>query len=67
MSGKWRIIYEESSVGGDIAAQVVTLGTQSGPVTYRIENVETGEIREVVAWDRENLGRRIGEGEFDDE
>lgn len=67
MSGKWRIIHQRSSIVGDIIAQVGTLGTQDGPITFTIENVETGETREVTAWDREEVGERIADGEFDDD
>ena len=64
--GAWRIVHQDSSILGDIVAQVGSLGTQTGPITFTIENTETGETREVVAWDREDLGQRIAAGEFDD-
>lgn len=62
----WRIVHQESGVVGDIIAQVGSLGTRDGPVTFTLENVETGETRQVTAWDRDDLGQRIADGEFDD-
>lgn len=67
MANKWRIIDQESSVVDDLIAQVGSLGTQDGPITYTIENIETGETREVVAWDEDDLGERIGDGELVDD
>jgi hypothetical protein len=67
MSLRWRIVYQQSSVVDDIITQVGSLGSLSGPITFTIENVETGETREVTAWDRDDLGRRIAAGEFDNE
>ena len=63
----WKIIYQESSVVDDTVAQVASLGSLSGPITFRIQNTKTGEIREVVAWDRDDLGQRIDAGEFNDD
>lgn len=34
--------------------------------TYTVENPETGETREVVADDEEELGEKISRGEFND-
>jgi hypothetical protein len=67
MSDKWRIIDRDSSFMGDFIAQVGSLGHLNGPVTFTIENVETGETREVEAWDEVDLGHRIAAGEFDDD
>ncbi len=61
MSSDWQIVGRQSSV----ALDVVTAG--HGPITFRIENVETGECRDVVAWDEEDLGSQIASGDFDDE
>jgi hypothetical protein len=35
-------------------------------VTFTLENVETGETRHVTAWDKDDLGQRVANGEFDD-
>jgi hypothetical protein len=67
VSGKWRIIHQQSRILDDIVAQVGSLGTQDGPITFTIENVETGETREVTAWDSDEVGQRIAAGEFDDD
>ena len=67
MRGRWRIIHSTSGIVGDTIAQIASLGNQSGPITFTIENVETGETREVTAWDREEVGERIAAGEFDDD
>ena len=42
-------------------------GRQDGYVTFTIENTETGETREVTANDVDDLGRRIADGDFDDD
>ena len=65
--GNWRIIHQESSIIDDIINQVGSLGTLDGYITFTIENVETGEIREVTANDADDLGRRIASGEFDED
>jgi hypothetical protein len=67
MSNKWTIIHQESSIVDDIIMQVGSLGTMDGYITFTIENTETGETREVVADDADELGRRIASGEFDDD
>jgi hypothetical protein len=67
MSDKWRIIHQESSIIDDVINQVASLGTMDGYITFTIENTETGEIREVTANDADDLGRRIADGEFDDD
>lgn len=67
MSNQWKIISQESGVIADAVAQIASLGTRDGPITFTIENVETGETREVTAWSREEVGERIEEGEFDDD
>lgn len=67
MSHNWRIIHQESGIVSDIVAQVGSLGNLDGPITFTIENVETGETREVTGWDREEVGERIAAGEFDDD
>lgn len=67
MSGNWRIIHQQSGIVADIVAQVGSLGTQDGPITFTIENMKTGETREVTAWNREEVGEKIANGEFDDE
>jgi hypothetical protein len=67
MGGNWRIIHQESGVVGDAVAQIASLGALSGPITFTIENDETGETREVVAWDAGEVGDRIAAGEFDDD
>jgi hypothetical protein len=67
MAGKWRIIHQESGIVDDMMAQVASMGMLEGPVTYTIENVETGETRDVVAWDTHDLGTKIADGELIDE
>ena len=67
MAGKWRIIHQESGILDDTIAQVASMGTLDGPATYTIENIETGEMHEVVAWDTEDLGTKIAQGELIDE
>ncbi len=67
MSDKWRIIRQESSVVGDTIATIASGGSKTGPITFTIENVETGETREVTAWDRSEVGERIAAGEFDED
>lgn len=67
MSGHWRIIHQESGVVSDIVAQVGSLGTMDGPITFTIEDEDTGETREVTAWSADEVGERIAAGEFDDE
>lgn len=67
MSDKWKIIHQESGIVADVVAQVGSLGTMDGPITFTIENVETGEARDVTAWDRDEVGQRIAAGEFDDD
>lgn len=67
MSSHWRIISQDSGIVADAVAQIMSLGTRDGPVTFTIENRETGETREVAAWSREEVGERIAEGEFDDD
>jgi hypothetical protein len=67
MSGKWQITHQESGVVSDVVAQVASLGTLNGPITFTIENVDTGETREVTAWDRGEVGERIASGEFDND
>jgi hypothetical protein len=67
MSDKWKIIHQESSIIDDVISQVGSLGTMDGYVTFTIENTETGETREVTADDVDDLGRRIADGEFDDD
>jgi hypothetical protein len=67
MAGRWRIIHQESGILDDTTAQVVSAGAFDGPVTYTIENVETGETREVVASDTDDLGTKIADGELIDE
>lgn len=62
----WRIVSQDSSVVGDIVARMGSFGQKSGPITFTIEHTETGETREVTAWDEEDLGERIAAGEFDD-
>lgn len=57
MSRNWRIIHQESSVVGDIIAQVGSFGTQDGPITFTIENVETRETREVTGGIGTNLAK----------
>jgi hypothetical protein len=66
MSGNWKIIHQESGVVSDTVAQVFSLGSRSGPITFTIENEETGETREITAWDADEVGERIEAGEFDD-
>jgi hypothetical protein len=65
--GHWKIIHQESGVVGDAVAQIASLGQMSGPITFTIENEDTGETREVTAWDRDEIGERIAAGEFDDD
>lgn len=67
MSNQWRIIAQESGVIADAVAQIASFGSRDGPITFTIENVDTGETREVTAWSREEVGERIAEGEFDDD
>lgn len=67
MSNQWRIIFKKSGVIADAVAQIASLGSLDGPITFTIENVESGETREVTAWSREEVGERIEEGEFDDD
>ena len=67
MAGKWRIIHQESGILDDMIAQVASAGAFDGPATRTIENVETGEPREVVAWDTDDLGTKIADGELIDE
>ncbi len=38
-----------------------------GPITFTIENKDTGETREITAWDEDEVGERIAAGEFDDD
>ncbi|MGO8933513.1 MAG: hypothetical protein ACLPLZ_09415 [Terracidiphilus sp.] len=66
MSGHWLIIHQKSGVVADAVAQIFSGGALDGPVTFTIENTETGETREVTAWDRDEVGERIASGEFDD-
>ena len=66
MSSQWRIISQESGIIADAVAQIASLGRRDGPITFTIENLETGETREVTAWSRDEVGERIAEGEFDD-
>lgn len=67
MSNQWRIIHQESGIVADAVAQIASFGSHDGPITFTIENMETGETREVTAWSREEVGERIEDGEFDDD
>lgn len=67
MSHNWRIIHQESGIVSDVVAQVASLGSLDGPITFTIENTVTGETREVTAWDADEVGDRIAAGEFDDD
>jgi len=66
MADKWRIIHQKSEVVDEIIAQTASLGTERGPITYTIENIETGEVRKVMAWDTDDLGAKIADGELID-
>ena len=67
MSQQWRIIAQESGIIADAVAQISSFGSHDGPITFTIENVATGETRDVTAWNREEVGERIAAGEFDDD
>jgi hypothetical protein len=65
--GDWRIIHQESSVVDDLINQIGSLGHLDGYITFTIENTETGSIRKVTAYDADEIGQRIADGEFDDD
>ena len=67
MSDKWEIIHQESGIVSDAVAQIASLGSLDGPITFTIQNTETGETREVTAWNAGEVGDRIAAGEFDDD
>ena len=64
--GDWKIIGQHV----DISTNLISMG--NGTTTYTVENQNTGEIKEVVVWsgDRDyelqQLGEKIGEGDFDE-
>lgn len=72
--GDWQIKSKHTDLFDGI---LTSLSNQLGSVmgvspeepggTYMVENTETGEIREVYAPDRDELGERISRGDFDDD
>ena len=50
----------------DTAAEILTFGFAPAPTTYTVENTETGETREVIAYSREGVGSKIADGKFSD-
>ncbi len=66
MSSKFEI--KNSDSGWGVAGLICPiLNLIPTPTTYTIENKDTGQTKEVTAWDRDELGKRISNGEFDDD
>ncbi len=68
--GEWKI-KSASITNAEAGLAAVTAGfsTLFGPMEkhYTVENTETHELRRVTAFDREEVGRKIERGQFDDD
>jgi len=66
--GDWKVISKEQTNESAIA-RPLSMGIAPEEFDYELENKETGETKNVTAFNKDDLGDKIGDGELssDDE
>ncbi len=60
---KWEVTHEETTTESALAS-AFTLGLVPESNDYTVKNTETGEVKHVIAFSKDDLADKISKGDF---